>query len=288
MTGILEICFVVLHYIVYKETIRCVDSIKKNIDSNDYKIVVVDNASPNSSGIILEEKYKNDEFVNVILMENNLGFAKGNNAGIDFCKEKYLPDFICCLNNDVRLVSHDFMKQVKKEYGRSKCAVMGPQIYLKNNDLFSFNVELKDVQYYKNLKSFYQSMGSSKGNKDNRIARQEVLRKIKLLNFLRGFVRGMYFRKENVMLHGCALIFTPRFFRYFNGFNDKTFLYLEEQLLFHMCRKRNLKTIYNPKIVIKHMEDQATNAAWGKNNKKNKYMIDSLGVLIEEMEKKNE
>lgn len=282
----MEICFVVLHYIVYKETIWCVDSIKKNIDSNNYKIVVVDNASPNSSGMVLKERYKNDEFVNVILMGKNLGFAKGNNVGIDFCKENYSPDFICCLNNDVRLISHDLVKQVKKEYSRSKCAVMGPKIYLRNNDLFSFNVELKDVQYYKNLKLFYQNMGVSKRDKDNKIARQEVLRKIKLLNFLRGLIRGMYFRKENVMLHGCALIFTPQFFRYFNGFNDRTFLYLEEQLLLYMCRKRNLKTIYNPKIVIKHMEDQATNAAWGgKNNKKSKHMIDSLCVLIEEMEK---
>ena len=45
-----KIGFVVLHYNAIKETIDCVESIKKRIDTNKYYIVVVDNASPNHTG----------------------------------------------------------------------------------------------------------------------------------------------------------------------------------------------------------------------------------------------
>lgn len=45
-----KIGFVVLHYNAIKETIDCVESIKKRIDTNKYYIVVVDNASSKSYG----------------------------------------------------------------------------------------------------------------------------------------------------------------------------------------------------------------------------------------------
>lgn len=289
----LDICFIILHYIVYEETIKCIASIKKNIDSRNYKIVVVDNASPNKSGIILKNKYKEDDIVTIISMNHNIGFAKGNNIGIDYCRQNYSPNFICCFNNDIRLLSRDFVMQIKKEYGKSKCAVMGPRIYLKNHDLFSFHVVLNDVQHYKSLKDFYQNIisGDNYAGEKNKIERHKILRKIGLLNLSRGLIRGMYFKRKNVILHGCALIFTPRFFENYNGFNDRTFLFMEEQLLFYMCRKKNLNTVYNPKIIVRHMEDQATDAAWGveddeKRIIKTKYMMDSLCVLIEEMEQK--
>lgn len=289
----MDICFVILHYLVYEETIKCIDSIKKNIDTDSYKIIVVDNASPNSSGKILKNKYKEDDNVTVISIDHNIGFARGNNIGIDFCRQNYSPEFICCFNNDIRLLSRDFVMQIKREYDKSKCAVMGPRIYLKNHDLFSFHVVLYDVQHYKDLKKSYQNIitGDNRLGKKNKIERHKILRKIGLLNLSRGLIRGMYFKRVNVILHGCALIFTPNFFLYYNGFNHRTFLFMEEQLLFYMCRKKNLNTVYNPKIVVAHMEDQATDAAWKveddkKRIIKTKYMMESLCVLIEEMEQK--
>lgn len=48
-----DISFIILHYNVVDETINCVNSIKNNINSNNYHIVIADNASPNKSGDIL-------------------------------------------------------------------------------------------------------------------------------------------------------------------------------------------------------------------------------------------
>ena len=50
---------VILNYLTYNETIKCVDSIKKT-GYRDKKIVIVDNASQNDSFKFLYDTYKND------------------------------------------------------------------------------------------------------------------------------------------------------------------------------------------------------------------------------------
>ena len=50
----MKIVFVILHYLAIDETYKSVDSIEKKIDTDMYKIVIVDNASPDKSGALLK------------------------------------------------------------------------------------------------------------------------------------------------------------------------------------------------------------------------------------------
>ena len=63
----MKIVFVILHYLAIDETYKSVDSIEKKIDTDMYKIVIVDNASPDKSGALLKEHYKYDDHVEVLL-----------------------------------------------------------------------------------------------------------------------------------------------------------------------------------------------------------------------------
>ena len=128
----MRIGFVVLHYNVVAETELCVESILKRIDSSDFEIVVVDNASPNKSGPQIQSLFANREHVSVILNEENLGFARGNNVGFRFLKNEKKCDFIVMLNNDTYLIQDDFCKVVQEEYERSHFAVLGPEIHCPN------------------------------------------------------------------------------------------------------------------------------------------------------------
>ncbi len=65
------IAFVILHYQAMEETISCVDTIK-NMVKEEKKIVIVDNASPNKTGINLREKYSQDSEVIVLLSEKKI------------------------------------------------------------------------------------------------------------------------------------------------------------------------------------------------------------------------
>ena len=123
----MKFSFVILHYNALSDTIECIDSIKKCVGA-DCAIVVVDNKSPNGTGAELEERYKGDAQVTVILNEKNEGFARGHNVGFRYAKENQNPDFIVMLNNDTLILQNDFAALVEKEYAQTQFAVLGPVI----------------------------------------------------------------------------------------------------------------------------------------------------------------
>ena len=142
--------FVILHYNVIDDTIACVQSIQRNIDTNNYLIVVVDNCSPNETGKKLLELYHDEKKIHVILNEMNLGFAKGNNIGIEYAQDYQHCNYICCLNNDTILTEKDFLAKIKKEYLHSNAAVIAPLVYLRNNKIQQYRYQLYSRNYYLN------------------------------------------------------------------------------------------------------------------------------------------
>ena len=79
-----KIVYLILHYLTYDETIKCVDSIKSYNKNNDYEIVIVDNGSNNRTGERLLNDYKKEKNVHIIISKENLGFARGNNLGFKY------------------------------------------------------------------------------------------------------------------------------------------------------------------------------------------------------------
>ena len=94
--------------------------------------------------------------------------------------------------------------------------------------------------------------------------------------------------------YGCCIVFSPNYCgKYKEGFDPRTFLYKEEELLYLRCKKKNMKIVYNPKLTIRHLEDVSTNSMKYTRRKKImfwlKNQIDSLEILVGELkqEEKN-
>lgn len=121
--------FVILHYIAYKTSCTCIDNVINNLDVPKIKIVVVDNASPNGSGKKLLERYKNFDYIQVILNKKNLGFARGNNIGYNYLKEHFETDYITVLNNDVFITDTKYLERIEQIYFETKFDVLGPDIF---------------------------------------------------------------------------------------------------------------------------------------------------------------
>jgi GT2 family glycosyltransferase len=114
---------VVLNYNGYEDTISCVDSLLK-IQYENYKIIVVDNASTNDHSA-LQQNLPSE----IILLQSgkNLGYAGGNNVGIRWALEND-ADYVCVLNNDTE-VDPAFLKQlVDFAEANPDCGMVGPAI----------------------------------------------------------------------------------------------------------------------------------------------------------------
>lgn len=123
------IAFVILHYQTIEETDKCVESILGMNKSDEARIIIVDNASPNGSGKKLQEKWKDNPQVEVILSDTNEGFSKGNNRGCIYARDTWNPDFYVVANNDIIFGQKEFIELIKQEYDKSGYYVLGPDIY---------------------------------------------------------------------------------------------------------------------------------------------------------------
>ncbi|UCD58215.1 MAG: glycosyltransferase family 2 protein [Candidatus Hydrogenedentota bacterium] len=72
---------------------ECLESLRKQSFRN-FEVIVVDNGSTDGSVALLEERYS--DFIRLVKLDKNCGFAGGNNRGIERSGGKY----IALLNND--------------------------------------------------------------------------------------------------------------------------------------------------------------------------------------------
>lgn len=286
-----KIAFLILHYMTIDDTLKCIQSIEKNVPENEYSIVVVDNLSPNKSGLLLKEKYENNDHVTVLLNDENSGFARGNNLGFKYIKDNFEVDYIAMINNDTCLLQHNFLELVDEEYQKSSFAVLGPKINLPNKQV---NPIQKEMISLKELKS--RRVRFKVNYIFNLLYLASLYDGLKKLFFKISGKKvhsqysssGVLERQENIVLHGSFLIFSKQYFSMFDGIDPRTYMFMEEKLLAVRLKKNHLKSVYNPKIEIYHNEDSATNALKKNTRDKNLFIyknaIFSSKILIKELE----
>lgn len=272
--------FIILHYCALEATIKCVESVIKNIDTDNYEIIIVDNASPNNTGLDLEKKYSNRDRVSVILNESNSGYSSGNNVGIKYAIDRLNCNFIVIMNNDTQIIQEDFTAVIENEYNKSKFAAMGPQVFdlqgyndsnpLQGNPPLTVGAA-KDCcamwrkQYIKSVLKL-DDFHPRSHNGDNEIVKEEHIPETN--------------RLEDVILHGCCVVLSPVYLEKFNGIPEISFMYSEEPALLYRLRKNHMLSVYNPKLKIFHEEAISTKHLKRNMKTRNKMMYDAAKGLL--------
>ena len=282
----MKFTFVILHYLTYEDTKECIDSIISNVDYKEYDIVVVDNGSPNNSGAMLEQTFKESSKVFIIKSKENLGFAKGNNLGYRYAKVKLNSDFIILINNDTIIEQKNFLNDLLEKYDDNGFHILGPDIVSTKDGLHQnpqLLAEIDEVEIRKMIQRIRIKIFL------NRIGCEDLIMNtyfsLKGENNSNKYYNNADWESEleDIQLHGSCLIFSPDFVNSYNGLYDNTFMYMEEHILFYIAKKENLKVIYYPKIQILHKEDSSTDALFNRPKKKRlfvyKNMVDSLKEL---------
>ena len=119
-----QVFIIILNWNNYQDTKECLDSLK-GITYPNYKIIVVDNGSVDKSGERLRKEFPQCIFIR---NESNLGFAEGNNVGIEHALNDG-ADYILLLNNDT-IVKPGFLEPLVRTADiDEEIGVVGPMVY---------------------------------------------------------------------------------------------------------------------------------------------------------------
>lgn len=120
-------CIIILNYNDFLDTKVCIESVLQHVNSKEYKLIVVDNGSRQDE--IGRLRSLNKEIRDFCLLETgkNLGYAGGNNVGIQYAKANDF-EYICVLNNDT-IIKEDFLTPCLDVLSRQKkIGFLGPAI----------------------------------------------------------------------------------------------------------------------------------------------------------------
>ncbi len=235
-----ELSIITINYNGLKDTCALIESIPFN---DKTEVIVVDNASNNDEASEIEQRFPH---VNVVRSEKNLGFAGGNNLGIQAAQGKYL--FI--INNDTIFKDFNVQALIDRLESTPKIGIVCPKIR------FAWGTNL--IQY----------------------AGYTPLSKITVRNRAIGFGeedKGQYeMAHPTPYAHGAAMLVKRTAIEKVGLMPECYFLYYEELDWSMMFTRANYQIWYEPKCTIYHKESQAT----GQNSPLRTYYITRNRLLL--------
>lgn len=229
------IAIIILNYCSFNHVKDCINSIKNN-KVKDFKIFIVDNASPDKSGIKLKEIYENDISVEVILNTKNSGYSSGNNIGIKKAIDNNC-EFMVITNPDIIFQEGSIEKMIDSFSEADNIGMVGPKIYNHNMTIYRFGqrrkkTELKEL-YFLKYPINYLNIGKVK---KRMFYTNEELNNCKFVYTVSGccFCLSNYAAKELYPL------------------DEGLFMYLEETIIGYELEKKGLKVFYTPESEVIH------------------------------------
>jgi GT2 family glycosyltransferase len=119
----------IVNFLNWRSTIACVESVRKQTHTN-YRLIVIENASPNDS---LDRLKEYDPSLSLVVSDMNGGWGAGLNLGFfhhGFDKD---PQYYLTANSDVTLEPDCLVRLVDTMQANPDCAVVSPLIFESRN-----------------------------------------------------------------------------------------------------------------------------------------------------------
>ncbi len=227
----IEFSFIIPVHNNLEYTQKCLNSILKHtLDLNKIEVVVINNASDNSTSDYLNSVKNSNLFKNFILISNsnNETYAKVNNQGAKLASGKYL----ICLNNDIEILNNDWYDELKNTFeSNPNIAIQGAKLMYDNGKIQHAgvvwgNVGLDFPLHY----HLYLTLNNNE----------------KCVNKTRAFQ----------FVTGAFLTIRKDIFNQINGFDEKYIFGHEDLDLCMKVRDLGFDVIYNHKVEATHYESK--------------------------------
>lgn len=226
---------IVINYNTWNKTKKCIDSIL-SVDSS-FKIIIVDNASSNSSKEKLMAYYNNIDNIYFVLSETNRGYAAGLNLGAIKAIELGCS-YIVCSNNDL-IYNSMTIKNLKKHLDKdSNIGICGAKL-VGVDGKSQISATKLEPKYFNRLISIFKNVQLPRYKREQR----------RLLHCKEA--------EEVFLVNGACFILRANDYLSIKGFDENTFLYCEERIISYRMKKINKKVLYCPDSYVIH-EHSAT------------------------------
>ncbi len=254
---------VILNYNNSSDTIKCIESVER-YNTAPVKYIVVDNGSTKPQVIDDIDKFLQDTFkdgytrlsdtqtptdrlpkASFVVSKTNDGYAKGNNKGLHFAYADDEIDKILILNSDILFVE-DIIPQLTKDLEiLDNAAIVSPVLFKKN---------LKDIDYTCSRKALTQKQRFI----SYAFLFKDVCGVITKINNSNNLLYGKEIPVAGNTLEielpsGSCMLLDKQFFKDIDSFDENTFLYCEEDILFEKIKKLGRKNYLDTSLKCIHL-----------------------------------
>lgn len=220
------VCIILINYNGKVDTEECVKSIKKNLA--DFKIIIVDNNS--TTGRVEYNDVIDEKSCEIIYLDDNIGFAAGNNVGLQRAKELN-PEYYFILNNDTIIADDCLEKLISKSQKESDRYVITTKIvYFDEPGMIWYG----GCSYNKNAGE-YKSLGFRQNDSEEYNIESEV-----------------------DYITGCAMFIPAHILDTVGFMSEEYFLYYEDADYCERIKKASARMLYYPDVTILHKESRST------------------------------
>lgn len=238
MINTYEVSIVIVTFNTRELTDNCIKSIFKFSEGLSFEIILVDNASTDGS----KEFFENYDGIKYLYLDQNLGFGKANNLGVDLTTGEY----VFFLNSDTILIENSIKKIVsffEQNIDKLKIGSLGCVLIDENHNLThsSQNIPTSySVLKTLFLSNFFPSYGIDLKNTELKQYKNAVTEV--------GYVTG------------ADLMIKRDVFLKLGGFHHIFFMYYEDSYLhYELKNKLHLKSYIINTTKIIHLEGQSSN-----------------------------
>ncbi|QQG40488.1 MAG: glycosyltransferase family 2 protein [Candidatus Levyibacteriota bacterium] len=234
--GKIIISIIIVHYKVEKELFDCLNSIEKSQQKSIYEIIVIDN---NEEPTIKSELSK--KFPNVIYIKTNknIGFGAANNLGAKVAK----GEFLFFLNPDTKVFLNTIDALINFLKNHHHAGIVAPLLLNKKCNPYSLqgSAVLTPFRAIMCL-SFIQKL----------FPENIIYKEYYLLDWDKKFIR------EVDVIPGTAFLVRKKIFEEVGGFDERFFLFFEENDLCMRVKEFGYKIYITPNAKVMHLWGEST------------------------------